>query len=74
MERRGLIFASLIAAPLFIAIMIWPLIMYVDEGDWLSIILGGLGLGVWVLISIYNYRWLRWTSPLDSNEIAPSDV
>jgi hypothetical protein len=55
------------------AVGVWRMLKGVWEGALDDLAFGGgfLGLGIWTFIT--HYRWLRWTRPLESNEIAPSD-
>ena len=68
MKRGRLTLFFMIAAPVFIAIMTWILIIRVAEESWVGIFSGGLILILWVRLGINNYRWFRWTRPIDSME------
>ena len=72
-KRHRLMLSFLIATPLMITIMTWLLILAVDEKNWQNLISGGLALGLLVMLSVQNYRWLRWTRPSDSDKAAASD-
>ena len=70
-RRSALLFIGV--GPVVVAAMVYTLAWQYERGDWLSVILGGLAVSVWVGLCVNFYRWWQWTVSPDSDEATASD-